>query len=191
MNGPRQRDELGRTGAARRNKVPGGRAPVITQPLSRKRSLVLKLTVIARQLWQRFDQRVEREGVTRAKWSLIAAVARNPGATQRAIAAMLEVREVTAGQMIDRLCADGYLERRENPKDRRAYCVYLTAVSQPVLQKMGEVARIHEDEAFAGLDDEDLSRLDALLDVMARNLAASRNRDEAKKSRGTRAGVDE
>jgi MarR family transcriptional regulator for hemolysin len=191
MNGPRQRDEDGRTGTARRNKVPGASAPVIPQPFSRKGSLVLKLTVIARHFWQRFDQRVEREGVSRAKWSLIAAVARNPGATQRAIAAMLEVREVTAGQMIDRLCADGYLERRENPKDRRAYCVYLTPVAQPVLQQLGEVAKIHEDEAFAGLDDEDLSRLDALLDVMARNLAASRNRDEAKKSRGPRAGVDE
>lgn len=153
-------------------------------PDSRKRSIVLKLTVVARQLGQRFDHVVERDGLSRGKWSVIVAVARTPGATQRVIAAMLEITEVTAGQLIDRLCADGYLERREHPKDRRAYCVYLTPASGPLLSRLGEVAKIHEDETFAGMDEADLLRLDALLDAIARNLAISRGRDEEKKSRG-------
>jgi len=44
------------------------------QPTNRKRAVALKLSVIARQLWQRFDQSVERDGLTRAKWTLIATV---------------------------------------------------------------------------------------------------------------------
>jgi MarR family transcriptional regulator for hemolysin len=148
---------------------------------ARKRTIALKLNVIARQLRQRFDHHVEGDGLTRGKWSVIVAVARSPGATQRTIAAMLEITEVTAGQLIDRLCADGYLERREHPKDRRAYCVHLTPAAQPLLGRLNEVAKIHEEQTFAGLDDGELQRLDAMLDVVARNLAASRSRDDANK----------
>jgi MarR family transcriptional regulator for hemolysin len=153
---------------------------------SRKRAIALKLTVIARQLRQRFDHHVEGDGLTRGKWSVIVAVARSPGATQRTIAAMLEITEVTAGQLIDRLCADGYIERREHPKDRRAYCVHLTPAAQPLLGRLNEVAKIHEDQTFAGIDDADLTRLDALLETVARNLATSRSLDEEKKSLGLR-----
>jgi MarR family transcriptional regulator, transcriptional regulator for hemolysin len=133
------------------------------------------LTVIARQLRVTFDQSVEQSGLTRAKWTLIAAVARNPGATQRTIAEALEVREITAGRLIDRLCDEGYLRREENPSDRRAYCVYLTPIAQPVLDKLDELAKIHEAAIFAGFTAEDLEKLDALLDTIAGNLSDFRS----------------
>jgi MarR family transcriptional regulator, transcriptional regulator for hemolysin len=150
------------------------------QPEDRRRSIALKMMVISRQYRIKFDQGVEQHGVTRAKWTLIAAVARNPGTTQRAIAAMLEVTEVTAGRLIDRLCSDGYLERRENPVDRRGYCVYLTPAAQPVMDKMSEVAKIHEDETFANVSDDDLEKLDTLLSAIASNLAIPQHQSEAK-----------
>jgi MarR family transcriptional regulator for hemolysin len=129
------------------------------------------LTVIARQLRVTFDQSVEQSGLTRAKWTLIAAVARNPGATQRTIAEALEVREITAGRLVDRLCDEGYLRRDENPSDRRAYCLYLTPAAQPVLDTLDTLAKIHEAAIFAGFEAEDLERLDSLLDGIARNLS--------------------
>jgi MarR family transcriptional regulator for hemolysin len=151
-------------------------------PDVRKRAIGRKLTVISRQLWQQFDQSVQSAGVSRAKWGLIAAVARNPGATQRAIAAMLQVTEVTAGRMIDRLCEDGLLERRENAQDRRGYCVYLTAAAKPLLDRLGEAAATYEAEAFAGLSDDDLLRLETLLDIIASNVAAAAQRQESRKN---------
>jgi len=151
-------------------------------PQTRERAIALKLTVIARQLRQRFDQTVEHDGLTRAKWRVIVAVARSSGTTQRAIAAMLEITEVTAGHLIDRLCADGYLERREHPKDRRAYCIHLTPAAQPLLGRLEQVAKINENEAFAGFAEEDLLRLDELLDGISRNLAACRSRHEDRKA---------
>ena len=152
-------------------------------PKNPQRAIALKLTVIAHQLRQRFDQTVESDGLTRAKWRVIVAVARNPGTTQRAIAAMLEITEVTAGHLIDRLCSDGYLQRREHPKDRRAYCIHLTQASQPLLGRLEEVAQLHEREVFAGLSNADIKRLDELLDAVASNLAATRNRYQNKKAR--------
>jgi DNA-binding MarR family transcriptional regulator len=149
-------------------------APARAPVENRKRAVALKLTVVARQLWQKFDRSVEQIGVSRAKWRVIAVVARKPGATQRLIAEVLEISEVTAGRLIDRLCADAYLERRENPADRRANCVYLTPSAQPVLDQLGELAAIEEDEVFAGFDENDLSRLESLLEAMARNIAGAR-----------------
>ncbi|MGB8366163.1 MAG: MarR family winged helix-turn-helix transcriptional regulator [Rhizomicrobium sp.] len=139
-----------------------------------KRLLVMKLTAIGRLLWLSFNQSAERIGVTQAKWTLIAAVARNPGATQRSIASALHVTDVTAGRLIDRLCEDGYIERRENPDDRRSYRVYLTPAARPVLDRLREIAAAHTDEAFAGLDDKDMEKLGALLDVISRNVGAVR-----------------
>jgi MarR family transcriptional regulator, transcriptional regulator for hemolysin len=151
------------------------------RPMSRRRSITLKLSVIARQLRVSFDQGVEQSGLTRAKWTLIATVASRPGATQRQIAEALEVREITAGRLIDRLCEEGYLRRRENPTDRRAYCVHLTPAAQPVLDKLDEVARLHETALFAGITSDELERLDAALDAIGRNLAAGKTLRAAEK----------
>src|SRR3546814_4662659 len=104
---------------------------------------------------------MQSTGVSRAKWGLIAAVSRSPGATQRAIAAMLQVTEVTAGRMVDRLCEDGLLERRENPQDRPGYCVYLTPAASPMLDRIGEAATVYEASAFAGFRDRKSTRLNS------------------------------
>jgi MarR family transcriptional regulator for hemolysin len=148
-------------------------------PGNSKRSLALKLSVVARQLRVTFDQSAEASGLTRAQWQLIAVVARNPGATQRTIAEALEVREITAGRLVDRLCDEGYLRRDENPTDRRAYCVYLTPAAQPVLDKLDELGKVHEAAIFAGLEAEDLQRVDALLDAILRNLSEFRSQRAA------------
>lgn len=157
-----------------RGERPGG--CVIKAPRGKKRSVSLKLAIVARRLRLRFDQRCEQLCITRAQWSVLAVVARRPGATQRTLANLLSVTDVTAGRMIDRLCADGYLERRENPEDRRAYRVYITDAARPVLIAISKLARQFEEELFEGFAEDDLARLDELLGLMARNLGESDSR---------------
>src|SRR5438067_7678560 len=93
--------------------------PVGEQPESLRRSVGSKLVLVSRHLTQLFNQKGEQAGLSRAKFSIIVVVARRPGATQRTIAEVLGVTEVTAGRMIERLCTDGLLERRIRPDDRR------------------------------------------------------------------------
>jgi MarR family transcriptional regulator for hemolysin len=148
--------------------------PIFDTTKNKKRAVGQKLSLIARQLRLSFDHAVELKGLTRAKWTLIAAVKQNPGATQRVIAQALEVSEITAGRLIDRLCEEGYLKRSESPTDRRAYRLFLTAGAQPILDQLDEVARMQEAKIFAGLERCDLEKLDELLDVLARNLSAAK-----------------
>jgi len=131
--------------------------------------------VVARQLRVTFDQSAEASGLTRAQWHLIAVVARNPGVTQRTIAEALEVREITAGRLVDRLCEEGYLRRDENPSDRRAYSVYLTSAAQPLLNRLDELAKVHEGWIFAGFETQELEKFDEFLDRISRNLSELRS----------------
>ncbi|MET0239176.1 MAG: MarR family transcriptional regulator [Sphingobium sp.] len=140
----------------------------------RKRDLTRKLTVIARHLRNRFDQSVNKLGVTRSQWMLIAVVANRPGLTQRTIAEILEISEAAAGRLIDRLCADGMLERKARSDDRRAYSVFTTPAAAPYLETLAGIARRNEDEAFAGLSEEQLEQIEVLLGLIYRNVAAQR-----------------
>jgi MarR family transcriptional regulator, transcriptional regulator for hemolysin len=151
-------------------------APVAV--MNRKREVGFKITVVARRLRQSFDQSVERSGLTRTKWTLIAAVAQRQGATQRILAEALQVKEITVGRLIDRLCEEGYLKRRPHPNDGRAYCVYLAPPAQAVLDKLNELARAHEAAVFAGFDDAELDKLLALLDAVERNLSVAMSDDK-------------
>jgi MarR family transcriptional regulator for hemolysin len=140
------------------------------------RALAIKLTVLARQLWHTFDQRAEKIGLTRAKWSVVAEVAKTPGATQRGVAAALQVSDVTAGRLIDRLCAEGFLERHEDPQDRRAYRVYTKPPAEPLLEALSALAEAHTGQAFAGFDGADLAELERLLDAISRNVGEARGK---------------
>lgn len=133
------------------------------------------MSIVARQLRVTFDQSAEASGLTRAQWHLIAVVSRVPGATQRTIAEALEVREITAGRLVDRLCEEGYLRRDENPSDRRAYSVYLTSAAQPLLDRLDELAKVHEGWIFAGFETEELEKMDELLERISRNMADFRH----------------
>ena len=119
---------------------------------------------------QDFDRRIADVGVTRSQWSMIVAVARHPGSTQRQVAELLEMSEASAGRLIDRLCADGLLERQERNDDRRARSVFVTDKVKPMLEQLGEIAKASESRVFNGLSEEELEQMSALLDKVYRNL---------------------
>jgi MarR family transcriptional regulator for hemolysin len=133
--------------------------------LSKARRVSLRMTVIARLQRNNFDRKVADLNVTRSQWAMIAVVARYPGSTQRTIAEYLEMSEASAGRLIDRLCADGLLERRDRRDDRRARAVYLTDAAGPLLDKLGKIADESEERMFGGFSEQEI---DQLLDYMDR-----------------------
>jgi len=120
---------------------------------------------------QDFDRRIADVGVTRSQWSMIVAVARHPGSTQRQVAELLEISEASAGRLIDRLCADGMLERRERDDDRRARAVYITPRAEPLLARLGEIGKEGEGVLFAGFTDDDIDQLENLLERLYQNIS--------------------
>lgn len=148
--------------------APGGRA--IDSDKETKRDIGLRLSVLARLLRGNFDREVAELNVTRSQWAMIAAVSRMPGGTQRVIAETLEMSEASAGRLIDRLCADGLLERRERDGDRRARAIYLTEAAEPLLAKLADYARVNEKKLFRGFSPEELDQLEDYLDRLSANI---------------------
>jgi len=134
-----------------------------------RRDISLRLTVIARMLRQDFDKHIADVGVTRSQWSMIAVAARHPGSTQRQIAEFLDMSEASAGRLIDRLCTDGWLERRARDDDRRARAIYLTQAADPILEKLGAIARKSEARVFRNFSEEELEALRTALDKLYAN----------------------
>jgi MarR family transcriptional regulator, transcriptional regulator for hemolysin len=117
----------------------------------------------------RFDEDVSKLGVTRAHWTLIAVVARYPGTTQKFVAQMLQISEVSAGRLIDKLCQEGLLRREASGADRRARSVYVTDRAKPLIEDISKVAIISENHAFAGMSDAELDELARMLAVVESN----------------------
>lgn len=143
------------------------------------RDITRNLTVVSRLLRNLFNQSIGDTSVTRSQWTLILVADRKPGSTQRYIAEILEVSEAAAGRLIDRLCADGLLERRPRSDDRRAYSVYLTDKAQPHLERLNKIAVRNEEIAFAGLSDAQMNQLNELLSLVYANLVNQKERPTA------------
>ncbi len=139
--------------------------------LSMRRTISLRISVLARNLRNYFDRQVAALGVTRSQWAMIAVVATNPGATQRMIADALEMSEASAGRLVDRLCSEGLLTRRSREDDRRAKAIYISDAAEPLLEKLTVIARESEDRMFRGFSEAEIETLQALLDKVYANLS--------------------
>lgn len=118
---------------------------------------------VARLLRTEFDRRVRKLGITRSQWLVLTRLHRHPGASQSELADMMEVEKATAGRMIDRLEANGWVKRRAEPDDRRVKRVYLTAEAQRVHKRIWRVAEAVVDEGLIDLSSSEARQLMALL----------------------------
>lgn len=144
----------------------------IEQDQAKGRDIGLRLSIVARLMRQDFDRRIANLGVTRSQWTMIVVVARQPGATQRQIAEILEMSEASAGRLIDRLCADGYLVRAERDDDRRARSVTITEKAQPLLESLADIGGASQRHVFRNFADAELKQFGHLLDKLYANLQA-------------------
>ena len=127
---------------------------------------------VARLLRTAFDRRVRELGITRAQWLVLTRLHRHPGVSQSELADLMEVERASAGRMIDRLEANGWVERRAQDGDRRVKRVYLTSEAERVHRRIWRVAEATVDDALADLSTREGAQLRALLGRVKKNLIA-------------------
>jgi MarR family transcriptional regulator, transcriptional regulator for hemolysin len=130
------------------------------------------LSDVARLLRTEFDRRVRQLGITRAQWLVLTRLHRRPGASHSELAEMMEVEKATAGRMIDRLVANGWVERRTQPDDRRVKRVYLTKEAERVHQRIWRVAEDTVDAALTDLAEPERKQLMTLLQRVKKTLVS-------------------
>jgi MarR family transcriptional regulator, transcriptional regulator for hemolysin len=86
---------------------------------------------------------------------------------------MMEVEKATAGRMIDRLVANGWVARRTQRDDRRVKRVYLTPEAERVHKRIWRVAESTVEDALAGLSAQESKQLMALLQRVKKTLVSA------------------
>ncbi|MDO9061519.1 MAG: MarR family transcriptional regulator [Bradyrhizobium sp.] len=128
---------------------------------------------VARLLRTEFDRRVRRLGITRAQWLVLTRLHRHPGASLSELAEMMEVEKATAGRMIDRLVANGWVARRTQRDDRRVKRVFLTPEAEQVHRRIWRVAEATVEDALAGLSAPESRQLMRLLQRVKKTLVSA------------------
>ncbi len=136
------------------------------------RTLGFVLNDVARLLRKRFEQlaRATALGLTRAQAAVLANLARQEGINQVSLAQILELEPITLARLLDRLQAAGLIERRPDPKDRRAHLLYLTESAYPLLDRIFALAAEVREEALVAIPEPDRNLLLDMLIEMKANL---------------------
>jgi DNA-binding MarR family transcriptional regulator len=117
---------------------------------------------IARAYEARFDLSIP-------EWRVMAIVARYPGISAVDVALRAAMDKVAVSRAVNRLIANGRLERKLDAKDRRRARLVLSATGRAVYRKVVPVARGYERELEQGLTRSERTHLGALLEkLMAR-----------------------
>lgn len=124
-----------------------------------------------RVIRKEFDERARAIGVTGPQWRLLAHLRRNPGIKQAQLAELLEVEPISMSRMIDRLQEANLVERRADPCDRRAWCIYLTKKCTPLLDDIYEISDALHAEMLANISVKEQDMLRDLLERIRANLS--------------------
>ncbi len=128
---------------------------------------------VARLLRWNFDRQAQGLGLTRAQWAVLAHLKRCDGSQQSVLARLMDIKPITLARHLDRLEAEGWVERQDDPDDRRAKRVFLTPKSTPMLDSLRQLGETVRQEALQGISQADFELTVQTLERIKANLFAA------------------
>jgi MarR family transcriptional regulator, transcriptional regulator for hemolysin len=100
----------------------------------------------------------------------LAKVERAEGLKQSELAIQMEMQPITLTRLIDRLCDNGWIERRSDDTDRRVNRLYLRKAARPLLGKLSGLRSELTATALEGINPSDAYRLLTQLEMIKENV---------------------
>ncbi|WP_454650029.1 MarR family winged helix-turn-helix transcriptional regulator [Bradyrhizobium liaoningense] len=138
---------------------------------------------VARLLRKRFEQNARDCGLTRSQWQVLAYLAQNEGISQTGLAELLEIEPITLVRIVDRLEAQGLIQRCPHPTDRRVWRLRLTSAAHPKVAQLRELGEQTRAEALFGVSDMDKIQFVKTLQALKVNLTKAFEPPAAKQGR--------
>lgn len=106
-----------------------------------------QLMVTYLKLQRRVEDMLAPYGLVISQFEALAKIGIKPGMIQQELVSLLLVTKGNVGALLDRLESIGLVERRPDPKDRRANRLYLTAAGRDLMSTLFEKHRafVHEE----------------------------------------------
>ncbi len=116
------------------------------------------------RLWRtELDRRLRPLGLSQAKWRMLVHISCSEDCTQAELAARLGVEAPTVVGLLDRLAADGLVERHESAHDRRSKTVRLREGGRALMKPIAEMAENLNRELLANLSSDEVAVSQAAL----------------------------
>ncbi len=124
------------------------------------------------RIWRtKLDQRLRPLGLSQAKWVVLLQLSKaGNGINQKELAQRVGIEGPTLVGLLDRLGADGLVERRESATDRRSKTVHLTAKAEAITRRIAEVARGLRNDLLGDIDAETMQQCRQTLEQLKQRL---------------------
>src|SRR5262245_6306884 len=140
------------------------------RPRNPRREFAFLINDVARLLRTYADQRVRQLGMTPAQWAGMARLEHHEGLKQSELAEMLDLQPITLTRLVDRLCANGMIERRPDANDRRAKRLHLTPLARPLMDRLTDLGQDVMGTVLEGFDAAEIERMIGELSRAKENL---------------------
>ncbi|MDB5971906.1 MAG: transcriptional regulator, MarR family [Hydrocarboniphaga sp.] len=125
---------------------------------------------VARMHREAYDEFMRPLGITRVQWSVLAQLSRHDGLVQTQLSELLEVKKAQAGAILTSLEAAGWVERRDDPYDKRVKRVYLVRPAHHVIRQMSILAGQYGSQILGSLSEEERAALARMLVTIKHDL---------------------
>src|SRR5882724_12095442 len=147
------------------------------QPVQRE--IAFTIMDVARMLRTYADQRARQFGISRAQWGVLIRLDRSEGLKQSELAEILDLQPISLTRLLDRLCANGLIERRPDPDDRRANRLFLTPAAKPVMESLNHLGERLMTTVLEGIEPETIELMLEQLGLARDNLRKAIQRNAA------------
>jgi MarR family transcriptional regulator, transcriptional regulator for hemolysin len=127
---------------------------------------------VSRLYTRRFEERAHALSLTLPQCKTLAYLASNEGVSQKRLSELIEIDPMSLVRILDRMEADGWVQRRSDPEDRRARSLAITEKAKPIVAQIWELADEVRGEALADLATDERTQLVELLERVHKNLLA-------------------
>lgn len=144
------------------------------------------LSLLHRSHMIALNRRLEPLGLTAGQVPFLLYLARREGSPQEALARHFHLDKATVARGVQRLERDGFLVRRVEPEDRRAYGLFLTERGRGMVEEILRLEACWEEEMLGTLAErerEDAIRLLRTLAEQSMRITGMVSKDESQQQR--------
>ena len=110
---------------------------------------------VTRLMKRLFDKRMSTLNLTRSQWWVLNFLYFNEGINQSDFSILLDIEKAPLSRLLLRMENKGWIERRNDKKDKRIKNLFLTKKIKPLIIDMRDMANSTRKAALSGLSDKE------------------------------------
>lgn len=126
-------------------------------------------TLGLKQVTECYNQTLKDYGATRVQWIALYYIEKSDGMRQSELAELMHAKETTIARLTGRLVKNGFIQRKTDPKDRRAVKLYCTEEGHIMYRKLLPVCDSFYQKIIQDIPQEELDVFRSVLDRLVIN----------------------